>query len=131
MVCAYCSAQRGGGVNPDLSANPSNTEENPFISLNTEHIEVATLDVDAIEESDGIHINAAQMEKLNMGALNMESQNNGKDSEIKCLMLSGYIVITNLPCKLKTLEAIEELLYRQDETKKDFSLPILQLAQTV
>ena len=129
MVCAYCSAQRGGGVNPDLSANPSNTSENSSISLNTEHIEVASLDADAIEESDGIHINAAQLAKLNMAASNMESLNNGKASEVKCLMLPGYVVFTNLPCKLKTLDAIEELLYRQDELKKDFSLPIMQLVQ--
>lgn len=126
MVCCYCNPLQGGGANPVIPANPSDMSENSSISLNTEHVEVATLDADAIEESDGIHINAAQLKKLNMGASNM-----GKEPEVKCLMLPGYMVITNIPHKLKALEAIEELLYRQDELKKDFSLPILQLAQTV
>ena len=119
MVCCYCSPPKGGGVNPHSSENSSTR-------LNTEHIEVAVCEIDSFEENGGLHINAAQMEKLNMGALNIS-----EGTEVKCLMQPGYIVITNLPPKLKTLDAIEELLYRQDELKCDFALPILQLINTV
>lgn len=117
MVCAYCSSQGGGGVNPDPSVISSNTDENSSISLNTEHIEVSLFEID----EEGFGMNAFSMEKWNMG----------EGTEVKCLMLPGYMVITNLPHKLKTLDAIEELLYRQDELKNDFSLPILQLTQMV
>ncbi len=112
MVCCYCSPQEGGGVNPNSPAISTNTSKNPFVSLNIEHIEVS---------NEGIHIKLPLLESFNMDV----------GSKVRCLLQKGYLVITNLPHKIKTLDAIEELQYRQDETKRDFTLPIAQLAQQV
>ena len=105
MVCCYCSPVEGGDVNP----NPSAT---PFNRINVEHLAV----------SDGnIVIESSWLESFNFAP----------DSTARCLIRPGYLVITNLPDKLKTLDGLEEMLYRQDETKQDYSLPIAQLARCV
>ena len=140
MVCAYCSPQQGGGVNPDPSVNSANINENPFTRPNTEHaehievldIELNDIDASGIDikssdikspdiKSNGIHIEAAQLETFYLNA----------GENLKCLVQPGYMVITTLPHKHKILEAIEELHYRQDELKQDFSLAIAQLVKLV
>lgn len=105
MVCCYCSPRVGGGVNP----NPAN---NPFNCLNVEHLKVS---------EDGIIIESSWLESFNFEP----------DTTARCLIRPGYLVITNLPDKLRIFDGLEELLYRQDEIKQDYSLPIAQLAQQV
>lgn len=108
MVCVYCSPVEGGGVNPIPSSNATNS----INCMNVERLEVS---------EEGIVVSASCLESFNFAP----------DTEVRCFIRSGYLVITNLPGKLKTLDGLEELLYRQDETKQDYSLPIAQLAGLV
>lgn len=52
-------------------------------------------------------------------------------TQASVLMMPGFVVITNHPGKENILKAIEELQYRQDELKQDFSQAIINLAKSV
>ena len=105
MVCAYCSPREGGDVNP-------NPPDNLFNRMNVEHLKVS---------EEGIIVHSSWLESFNFEP----------ESTARCFIRPGYLVITNLPDKLQTLDGLEELLYRQDETKQDYSLPVAQLARFV
>lgn len=107
MVCVYCTPQKGGDVN-SLSASSS---VNSSISdqVNIKHVQVS---------GKGVRLKPSMLESFNFS----------KGSQASCLFLPGLVVLTNHPDKLTIFRAIEELQYRQDETKQDFAVPIMQLA---
>lgn len=69
----------------------------------------------------GIDIDAATLKQFNLGA----------DSEATMLMMPGLLIMTNHPKKQEIMRAIEELQYRQDELKVDFSRAILALIRSM
>ncbi len=105
MVCCYCKPPIGGAVN---HISPGD----PFDSLNIEHFEVS---------DKGITLESSWLTAFNFNV----------GSKVSCLLRPGYLVITNQSAKLQTLNGIEELQFRQDESKRDFSMSIAQLAQSV
>lgn len=53
----------------------------------------------------------------------------GLNTQATLLITPNHLVITNQPEQQQQMMAIQELLYRQDETHQDFSLAINTLVQ--
>lgn len=86
-------------------------------SFNASHVCVKEVTV----ETDGLTLKKHWLQEFNF----MEN------SEASLLMLPGYLVLTNHPGKQRLIKAIEELQFRQDELKEDFSNAIIHLAQNI
>ncbi len=81
------------------------------------------------------HVGVKQV-KIDNDGLSLKSHwldefNFVRDSESSLLMLPGFLIMTNHPGKQRLIKAIEELQYRQDELKQDFSQAIIHLAQSI
>lgn len=90
---------------------------NESCAFSSSHISVKQINVD----NDGLLLKKHWLAEYNF----MES------TEASLLLLPGYLVVTNHPGKQKFIKAIEELQFRQDELKEDFSGAIISLAKQV
>ena len=97
-------------------------EENGLDDYSASQFTASHVGVQKVEISGGgIALNEDCMQEFNF----MEG------AEASVMIMPGFMVVTNHPGKEKVIKAIEELQYRQDELKVDFSQAIIELVKSV